>query len=58
VLDEPLYASFLAITGLARPYRDLVLQAQVGQMVLSKQQQQQQQHPQLPLQTNNRQHQQ
>lgn len=29
VLDEPLYASFLSITGLARPYRDLVLQAQV-----------------------------
>jgi hypothetical protein len=30
VMDEPLYASFLSITGLARPYRDLVLQAQVG----------------------------
>jgi hypothetical protein len=30
VLDEPLYGSFLSITGLARPYRDLVLQAQVG----------------------------
>jgi hypothetical protein len=29
VLDEPLYASFLSITGLSRPYRDLVLAAQV-----------------------------
>ncbi|KAF8057631.1 branched-chain-amino-acid aminotransferase-like protein 1 [Scenedesmus sp. PABB004] len=28
VLDEPLYASYLAITGAARPYRDLVLAAQ------------------------------
>jgi len=29
-MDEPLYASFLSITGLTRPYRDLVLQAQVS----------------------------
>ncbi|KAG2433280.1 hypothetical protein HXX76_008347 [Chlamydomonas incerta] len=28
VLDEPLYASYLTVTGLPRPYRDLVLAAQ------------------------------
>lgn len=29
-MDEPLYASFLKITGAGRPYRDLVLAAQEG----------------------------
>lgn len=28
VMDEPLYASYLKITGATRPYRDLVLSAQ------------------------------
>ena len=27
-MDEPLYASYLSITGASRPYRDLVLSAQ------------------------------
>eukprot|EP00271_Cylindrocystis_brebissonii_P022179 TRINITY_DN8384_c0_g1_i1.p1 TRINITY_DN8384_c0_g1~~TRINITY_DN8384_c0_g1_i1.p1 ORF type:complete len:623 (-),score=77.18 TRINITY_DN8384_c0_g1_i1:194-2062(-) len=36
VVDEPLYAHYLRVTGAARPYRDLVLAAQnpIGEQVL------------------------